>query len=356
VLGELEAKEKWDGALILDAGDLFFDKFTVTPSKAAETSATAMFLVEQYNKIGCHGFTPGDRDLVLGLDALRDLEKKADFPFILSNLVDAKTEVPLFKSHVITEVGGVKVGIFGLVMTQAVKAPADGEALEMKVLDPVATAKRMVATLKDKGAELIIVMAHLKDAELKALAQSVPGLPVILGGDGTRMVKHPEQFGGSFVASAFSKGKYVGMMNLHFHDGKARTGPIVDRFAKSGIEAKIASIEGRIKSYESIVARKEKDEKFAADKAERTRKAEKPAVAPPRPSRAGAEFYTKQLDKFRAELSELRAQAAEVVEVDQSANFMGYELVALSRKVIDDPTIESQVTAFRVKFPKPRGK
>ena len=99
--------------LLLDGGDcLFAGPTKKAPTKAEERTEMrkARQIVNAYNLCGYQAMGLGPADFQFGLDALRDLEKTARFPFISTNLVEKSTKKPLFHPHVVIQSGGVRFG------------------------------------------------------------------------------------------------------------------------------------------------------------------------------------------------------------------------------------------------------
>ena len=104
-----EAREAHGECLVLDPGNLFFDRYR-KPVQAAEVealAAKARLILRCYNLLGYDGIGIGNDDLTLGKDFLADLERNASFPFLASNLVDSRTSRPLFRTHLIMHPRGV---------------------------------------------------------------------------------------------------------------------------------------------------------------------------------------------------------------------------------------------------------
>ena len=100
------------------------------------------------NLMGYDALGIGDDDLTLGKDFLIELSKKAKFPFLSSNLVDSESEKPVFQSHFIKEVNGIRVGIFSLISPDAFSGPQDPRLKGLAIQNPVETAQRIDKELK----------------------------------------------------------------------------------------------------------------------------------------------------------------------------------------------------------------
>jgi len=98
----------------LDAGDLFFDKTTVSGISGEKAILRAKTLVDGFNIIGCDAVNIGSKDFAKGLEFLKKLETMASFPFISANIVDESTGELPFKEYEIVEKEGFRYGILGL--------------------------------------------------------------------------------------------------------------------------------------------------------------------------------------------------------------------------------------------------
>ncbi len=111
-----EIRETRIDVLTLDSGDLLFKKFIapLPDYEQKEASQKAHLIIEAFNQIGYDAFGIGDDDLTLGKEFLVELSKKANFPFLSTNLFDRESGTPLFHPYLVKEVGALRVGIFSL--------------------------------------------------------------------------------------------------------------------------------------------------------------------------------------------------------------------------------------------------
>jgi len=85
-----DLRESEKGILVLDAGDLFFKKYTVPvpESELKGMAEKAHLIIESFNLMGTDAMGIGDDDLTLGKEFLLEISRKANFPFLCSNLLD----------------------------------------------------------------------------------------------------------------------------------------------------------------------------------------------------------------------------------------------------------------------------
>lgn len=142
----------------------------------------------------------GNHEFNYGLKYLHDALAGAKFPYVNANIIDVKTQKPLFTPYLIKETNVVdqdgkkqtlKIGYIGFVPPQIMtwdKANLDGK---VTVNDITETARKYVPEMRAKGADLVVVVAHsgLSADPYQAMAENsvyylseVPGVDAILFG------------------------------------------------------------------------------------------------------------------------------------------------------------------------------
>ncbi|MGT2926533.1 bifunctional 2',3'-cyclic-nucleotide 2'-phosphodiesterase/3'-nucleotidase [Streptococcus cuniculipharyngis] len=166
-----QARQENSNTVLVDSGDtiqgtpLGTYKATVNPVKEGENHpmyAAMETLNYDAANIGNHEFN-------YGLDFLQTVVKGSNVPLLNANVIDAKTNQPLFKTYDIvtktfTDVDNnkvaLKVGITGIVPPQIMnwdKANLEGK---VTVRDAVQAVKELIPTIRAAGADLVLVVAH----------------------------------------------------------------------------------------------------------------------------------------------------------------------------------------------------
>jgi len=202
-------------SLLLDSGDLFFDKYrkAIRPEDVAAQSEKARLILKCYNLLGYDALGIGDDDLSLGKDFLADLSKNAGFPFISSNLMDKETGEPLFNTYVIKEAGGLRIGIFSLVSPYFFSGESDPRTKGIAFLDPLEEAKRIVQKIRPET-DLVVLLSHLGYTADIELAEAAPGIDLILVGHSNLSLSYPMQIKDTIIVRVGSKGLHVGELHL----------------------------------------------------------------------------------------------------------------------------------------------
>ncbi len=162
-------------ALLLHAGDQFLGTLYFTVHKGLADAEVLNLLGVSAMALGNHEFNEGPA----GLARFADL---VNFPLLCANCTVAGE--PLLagkiKPYVILEVGGEKVGVVGVITPDTAWASNPGP--NVTFTDPVAAVRAAVADLSAQGITKIVVLSHLGWAKDVELAQSVPGVDIIVGG------------------------------------------------------------------------------------------------------------------------------------------------------------------------------
>jgi hypothetical protein len=118
----------------------------------------------------------------MGSRFLSDAAQASKFPFLSANLVDKKTKRAMFKSYVIKEIAGLKVGIIGLQDDSLNPILQEGEP-GLVLLDPLTISKSVTNEIK-KDCDLIVALSQLGESKDRKLARENPQIDLILGGGG----------------------------------------------------------------------------------------------------------------------------------------------------------------------------
>lgn len=205
--------------LLLDAGDTLHGQTFATLNKGDN-------IVRLMNLMAYDAMTPGNHDFNYGKDQLLALSGKMAFPLISANIKQADGANWLTPS-IIKEVGGIKVGIFGLSTPETAYKTHPNNVTGLTFADPVAEAKAMAAQLKDKT-DVIICLAHLgleDGAEFtsRAVAEAVPDIDLIIDGHSHTVLENGLRIGNTLIAQAGEYDKNLGKVELTVNGGKVTT-------------------------------------------------------------------------------------------------------------------------------------
>jgi 5'-nucleotidase len=160
--------------MLLMSGD------TISPSVESITYKGAQ-MIEAWNAIGLDYATFGNHEFDFGPDVLKQRIGESKFGWIAANVVDKQSNQPFgnAKPYVVREFGGVKIGIFGLVLPETKITSKPGDNVEFR--NPCETAKAIVSELHGQGVKVVVALTHLSMREDKEVARCA-GVNLIIGG------------------------------------------------------------------------------------------------------------------------------------------------------------------------------
>ena len=205
-------KDQYGEHIVVDSGNLFCDRALPADDQREGFEEKAKLIVNAYRKQGCDALGFGGNDLAaLGLDFAKALEKDAGFPFISTNIVDAEGKT-FFKPGVVVERAGVKFGFLSLACPTT-KLPEG-----LTVRPPLEAAKEAAATLKGRGADVIVVLSNLSKDDLAKVLEAVVEIDLGLGDKHMSMPRYMETMAKGLYVGAGQKGKYLNLVTLNITD------------------------------------------------------------------------------------------------------------------------------------------
>ncbi|WP_375771980.1 bifunctional metallophosphatase/5'-nucleotidase [Archangium gephyra] len=191
--------------LFLMAGD------TLGPS-VESTFHKGKQMIDAWNALGLDFAVLGNHEFDFGPDVLRERIQESRFTWLGANVMDKQTkrtfaETPPF---VIRDVGGVKVGIFGVLLGKTKYSSKPGP--DVYFTDTCAKARELVPQMRKQGAQIIIGLTHLFVAEDKVLARCAP-IDLIIGGHEHVMMQAVSN--GTPIIKMSSEARELGRVTLH---------------------------------------------------------------------------------------------------------------------------------------------
>jgi len=176
--------------LLLDAGDIYqgsryWHAFRGQPDIAL------------MNALGYDAATLGNHDFDGGLELLAQRLSEARFPVLCANFTPrpASPLAGLWRSHVILTAGDWRVAVFGLTIETPELYPPDFGA-HIEVTPYLERAAALVPALR-RQADVVILLSHLGQKGDEAVAASVPGIDLIIGGHNHHPLEQPLYIAGT---------------------------------------------------------------------------------------------------------------------------------------------------------------
>ncbi len=166
-----------DRFLLLDGGDMWTGP--VLSTFQGESTVDVM------NAIGYRAAALGNHDLDFGLETLRQRARQAHFPLLAANVRD-KNGNPLdfLSPFTIIQVNHVRVGILGLTTSELLSDTQAEAAENLRLISYEEALWEAAAQARSAGADLLVLIGHLCQAEAYRLAPlaAEQGIAVLGGG------------------------------------------------------------------------------------------------------------------------------------------------------------------------------
>jgi len=238
-----------DNILLLSAGDMIHG-----------TNVVNLFgglpMVEIMNHTGFDAMALGNHEFNYGQEQLLKLAEAAKFPFLSANVIRDDGTV-FIDDYNIFDIGGVKVGVFGLSPTDTPILTHPKDVVGLNFADPAEISAKMVDALASQ-VDIIVCLSHLGYNDDKALAAAVPGIDVIVGGHSHTTLAQPELIGNTIIVQTGDWAENAGVLNLVVADGKVASfdGGLVQMKADMPGPAADSPVGAALAGYNAALAEK----------------------------------------------------------------------------------------------------
>ena len=168
---------------------------------------------------GYDAMTMGNREFHVADSLLRHKIDKARFPILCANIryqKESDTVLPVQSSITRTLPNGLIVTIIGVTVPMVTSKMAARVLSSYLFDDPVPVVASIVSKLRDTS-DIIVALTHIGIKEDHRLAESVPGLNLIIGGHTHVVLTEPQVVGDVPIVQAGWFGHYLGQIELTAH-------------------------------------------------------------------------------------------------------------------------------------------
>jgi 2',3'-cyclic-nucleotide 2'-phosphodiesterase (5'-nucleotidase family) len=204
--------------LLLDGGDMF-------QGTAASNLAYGRSIIALYDALGYTAAALGNHEFDWGQDTLRARMRDAGYAILGANVrYHDGRDVDWIRNDTLVDAGGVRVGIIGIATVETPRVTLAANVSDLQFVDPVPVVLRHARSLRDRGADLVVVIAHAGafcDAEgddrctgeIVELARGAGrAIDAIVSGHTHSLVRTVEN--GVPIVQARSNGRAVGVLDL----------------------------------------------------------------------------------------------------------------------------------------------
>lgn len=313
-------KEEGKNLLLVDAGNVLFQKLPTSQVRRKEALWKVDVLVRAYGEMGYAVVNIGEKDLIMGHGFLVDIAKRAKFPFISANLIDRKNRKTVFRPFITGEFAGIKIGIIGI-MSHWVNEVLKEKEPYLEVLDPLDAIKPYLMELRE-SCDLVIVLSQLGERGDKELVLKVPGIDIIIGGGRGKRIRY-SKVRETIMCRLEPRGGYLGKLDL-FLAQKSKPLHLTDYEQKEHIIRRVEVIQKR---WMEIKREIEGDTGKSPSK---------------------REVRVKELSILERRAGELQQQ---VGDFDQK-NLYKNEVIPIKVAIRDDPVIGEMIEGYAIELAK----
>jgi 2',3'-cyclic-nucleotide 2'-phosphodiesterase (5'-nucleotidase family) len=163
--------------LLLDCGGFFSNRFINPAGKLIANTG-----LKAANLMGYTAMNVGTGEFSLGVDFLREKSADLNFPLVASNLSYAEGASRFTKKYVMTQAGGLKVAVLG-VMSPGIldKMPHSRTSGVVEVIPPGEALESLLPGIR-KEADIVILLSQLGLTETKRLVDALEGIDLAIYG------------------------------------------------------------------------------------------------------------------------------------------------------------------------------
>ena len=167
---------KPEDVLLLDTGDAVF-------GTAEATLTMGEMPLRLMNKAGYDAMAIGNMEFEFGFESLKNFAQSNFIPMLACNYRDVSSPIGnTFKPGIIVEKGGAKIGIIGLGQSDIARNTRQDNIVNLEVSDMVTSVQNTASVLKEKGAEIIILLSHEPTiGNNPNLSKMFPDVDIVIG-------------------------------------------------------------------------------------------------------------------------------------------------------------------------------
>ena len=194
-------------ALLLDGGDTWQGSLTALRTNGQD-------MVNIFNALGTDAMT-SHWEFTLGIDRVMEIvENELNFPFLGANIFDTEWDERAFEPYKMFERGGVQIAVIGQAFPYMPIANPKWMFPELSFGVRQENMAEVVAEVRGKGAELVVLLSHNGFDVDRKLAANVDGIDIILTGHTHDALPEPALIGETI--------KFVTRLDLDVRDGEMK--------------------------------------------------------------------------------------------------------------------------------------
>ena len=199
-------------SILLDGGDTWQGSFTALKTQG-------MDMVKAFNLLKTDAMT-SHWEFTLGIDRVMDLvENYVEHPFLGANVFDTEWDERAFDPYSIFERSGQKIAVIGQAFPYMPIANPSWMFPGLSFGIREKNIANLVTEVREKGADLIVLLSHNGFDVDRQLASRVNGIDVILCGHTHDALPEPVIVNKTLLIASGSNGKFVSRVDLDVNKG-----------------------------------------------------------------------------------------------------------------------------------------
>lgn len=174
------------------------------------------FVWDMMAYLGYDVVTPGDLELMEGIDSLRTLmARHPEVEVVSANLQDLEG-VKIFPEYTVIEKDGLRVGVTGVTGGSYYRhdrlGRGPGES-QFTFEDERDALQRVMPQLEEKS-DLVVGLLHVGPGDVRRILKDIPGFDVVVVGHNPGYMFSPDTVGTTLILQPGSRGQYLSVLDL----------------------------------------------------------------------------------------------------------------------------------------------
>ncbi|MBU8922746.1 MAG: hypothetical protein KOO63_13085 [Bacteroidales bacterium] len=188
------------------------------------------YFFEAMKKMDYAAVNVADNEIRFGRKKLLETAEKYDIPLISSNIYDKRGKQTLGRKYIIKNVGGkstlfgnkggLRVGIFSVVLPHFIYEVDPIVPKYYAVSNPNIAALEAVSKLKEEGCDLIIAISHQGWLQSMSLAEEIDGIDIVINGRKNHQGTYHEWSDSTIVVDTGNKRVSFTEIKVEYRNGK----------------------------------------------------------------------------------------------------------------------------------------
>lgn len=198
--------------LFLDNGDTLHGTYEAVKSRGAA-------LIPLLNRLKLDAMT-FHWDIAYGPQVLKEREQELSYPILAINAYHEDTHELFMSPYLMKEINDVRVAVIGVACNIIDKTMPKSFSEGLYFTDGLMELPGYIEEVREKGAELIVVLSHMGFPQDVEILRKVPGIDVCLSGHTHNRLHEAKKIKDTWIIQSGSHGSFLGRLDLTLEDRK----------------------------------------------------------------------------------------------------------------------------------------